>query len=259
MVFLVFVVVLAVIGLTMVMGASSLQSQEIANRAAADQQAYLDDAARAIRVWYQENLARVDAVDGPPAIGAMLNRAGVARRYGVQAAASHRIVAGEVAYRVIVMWIPVTNPDRSVFNVSSGQFTPAPGVRHATVSGRDLQAKAVAETRRAMAALAGALENYFSARFAIGGRDVRVNQFRPDPSCAGTVGVMPCLDTYTMATRVDWTGVGLGGVSVADAWGTSLEVSNLQDAQTTDPPYSFAIRDRTPFGTVLRMNAVQRL
>ena len=121
-VFLLFVVVLAVMGLTIVMGASSLQAQEAANRAAAERQTYLDEAAHAIRGWYVQNLAFVDSALAPPSVASILNQAGVNRRYGVEARASNRIAAGAVAYHVIAVWIPVARPDPSTFDLTPGSL-----------------------------------------------------------------------------------------------------------------------------------------
>lgn len=69
---------------------------------------------------------------------------------------------------------------------------------------------------------------------------------------------MPCLDAYTAATTVDWLEAGVGAVQAIDAWGGTLELSNLADASTEIPPYSMAIRARTPWGAVLHAQAVQR-
>jgi type II secretory pathway pseudopilin PulG len=258
-IFLLLVVAIAVVGVTLILAASRLQAQQAANRAAAEQFAYLRKAAAAVEVWYRENLATVDSQDAAPVIDTVLDRAGVNRRFGLSARISNRLMAGNVGFRTLALWIPAAVPDPSTFDVTTGLFTPAPGVRFVTVSGAALQGQAVADTQRAMASVASTLEQYFAARAAAGGTGVGINHFRPDPTCSGAAGQLPCLDDYTVASAINWAGLGLSGLPVADAWGNPLALSNLADSSTAAPPFSMAIRAATPFGTQLTVRAVQPL
>ncbi len=258
-VFILFVVVLALIGVVMVMGASTLQAQGASNRAGADRQNYLNESARQLKGWYQAHLATVDANVDAPALTTIVSEAGLQDRFGVHIAVSNRLFAGDIGYRVFAIWIPLSTPDSSVFDAATGQFTPAANVQYVMVSGLEMQTAAMAETRRIMSNAVVSLENYFAAKYELAGRDVSINQFRPDAACAGATAGLPCIDTYAVATGIDWSTTGLSGASLVDAWGRSLEVSNLQDSQTANPPYSMSLRSSTPFGTFLTMSAIQRL
>jgi type II secretory pathway pseudopilin PulG len=257
--FILFVVVLAVIGVSMILGATTLQADTVANHVAEQRQDYLHRSTQQIERWYQSHLAIVDLNDDPPAIASILSEAGFASQFGAKVAVSQRQFNGDTAYRVFVVWIPNAMPDTSAFNNATGQFTPAPGVQYALLNGLSLQSAAMSATRNTINAAAISLENYFTARTELNGKDVSVNQFRPDTACSGTVAGFPCIDTYTDASAIDWSMTGIDPVRLVDAWGNPLEVSNLLDSQTTNPPYSMSIRAKTPFGTFITMSAIQRL
>lgn len=258
MVYLILVSALAVVAFTFVMGASSLQAQHAANRVQSDRAEYLREAANALAVWYAAHQATLDGTVAPPNSEEVLRGAGIAPRYGLALSASDRLIQDEVAFRVFALWLPAASPDPSRFDPSSGAFAPGPGVPFVVVSGADIQARAVADTRHTMARLAAQLEHYFAARTLASGGDVSANHFRPSNGCAREEGAMPCLDAYTAATSVDWLEAGVGAVQAIDAWGGTLELSNLIEASAEIPPYSMAIRARTPWGTVLQAQAVQR-
>ncbi len=252
-------IVLALVGFTWILGVSNLQAQAIANRQSATRAAYLRQSAEAVAAWYAENQASVDATAAAPAVADILARAGVVPRYGLRTVASQRIVQGELAYHVLVLWIPGGNPDPSAFDVATGVFSPGPAVPYEVVSGAGVQAKAVQHTRRVLTLAAAQLEQYFAARMRVGGGDITVNHFRPDSTCVGAAGTMPCVDAYTDVSLIDWRDAGVDELPLTDAWGQVLQVSNLADSSTTNPPYSMVIRSVAPWGTVLLSQAVQRL
>jgi Tfp pilus assembly protein PilE len=243
----------------LLLGASTQQAQQLLNREAAERTAYLQESAQALRVWYRANQATVDAGDTPLDVNAVLAAAGVSLRYRLRAASSRRLVQGELGFHMLVLWLPPLIPDSSVFDPATGAFTPAPGVAFVRVSGAEVQALALRDTRRILAEAAAMLEAYFAARARAEGEDVRVNYFRPDSACTPPPGAMPCLDSYVAANLVDWAAAGVDGVALRDAWGGLLEVSNLTDSATLAPPYSMAIRASAPWGTILQAQAVQRL
>lgn len=258
-VFILFAVVLAIVGVAMVMGASSLQAQSAANRQVRDREAYLKDTAQQLEAWYRSRVSTVDIVADAPDPDVVAQEANVSKRYGVRIAVSNRIVTGDLGYRVIVLWIPAAQPDASTFDPNTAAFVPATGVEYQVVNGQPIQQQAISETRRTLSNIAVSLVNYFAARYETGGKDVSINYFRPDATCSSTGEGLPCWDTYTSVSGVDWGSLGLPNLALNDAWGNAIEISNLADSQTAAPPYSIAIRAHTPFGTYLTMNAYQRL
>jgi hypothetical protein len=258
-VMLMFVVVVAAIGSVFFLSASSWQAQQLSNRVDAERADYLEQSARALRDWYVSNLAGVDATTEPPTEAAIVAGAGITPRFGLRIAASNRLVAGELGFHNMAIWIPQRQPDPSTIDTVTGVFTPDVRAAFRLVSGAELQADALAQTRRVLRQAAERLENYFVARTAINGGNVSINHFRPDPACGGAEGELPCLDTYVAATAVDWRSAGVDGMVGTDGWGNVIQVSNLADSATAAPPYSMALQTRTPWGSVVQVLAVQRL
>jgi hypothetical protein len=256
---LVLLILMTLVSSILLLGANTQQAQHLRNREVAERRAYLIEAAQQIRAWYRANPGTLDAQPGVLDTTGLLTAAGVRSRVGLRAATSTRLTRGELSFHDVVLWLPAAEPDASRFDPTTGAFTPGPSVAFVRVSGAEIQAEAVASTRRALADGAGALEAYFHARAKLDGEEVRVNYFRPDASCAGLPGEMPCLDTYAAVERVDWAAAGVDGLPQRDAWGSALEVSNLLDSSTATPPYSMALRARTPWGALLQVQAVQRL
>lgn len=252
-------VVTAWITTVMLFGMNTQQAQQLLNRDAAERTAYLKEAAQALRAWYRANQATVDAAAAALDTNAALTAAGVTPRYRLRVASSVRLIQGEVSYHDLVLWLPEAEPDASVFVAATGAFAPAAGVAFVRVSGQEIQAMALRDTRRILAETAEALEHYFAARARVAGEEVRVNYFRPDNLCAPPPDAMPCIDAYLTADRVNWAGVGIDGITQRDAWGSLIEVSNLADSTTGAPPFSMAIRATAPWGTVILAQAVQRL
>lgn len=229
---------------------------------------YLSGAATALRTWYGQNAARLDADDTPWDGLALLASAGVTRRYGLRVAVSARQglpcppAPGEcLAYRVIALWLPpVSTPDTSAFDAATGAFAPAAKATWTLVSGQDIERQAVARSRDTMADLQGALQSYFISRQRDDGASTTdTNWFRATPCSNTLAGALPCVDTWTPGAA---SGLGpLAGIDASrfyDAWGQPIQVSNLQHSSLA-PPYAMALKTVTPWGSPLEATVLQPL
>lgn len=250
------VAVVVTIAGAIVAGWATLATRTQADALAQVQQAYLEEVRIALQGWYARELARVDrSVDAPDA-SLLLREAGIGPRWGLRLAASDRLSRDGTAYRVIVAWLP-GEADASVLDASSGRFTPSAGARWTSVSGFDLQAGAVSETRARLDRLARHLESAFRARLLSDpSRDATVNRFRALRCAAPSAGELPCIDDFT---PVDAAGLaqaaGIDPLLLINAWGGPIEASNGSGASQA-MPFSMALRTATPWGGTLAISAV---
>ncbi len=241
---------------TIVVGWATLATRVQTDGLAQVQQQYLDEVRLSLLGWYAGELAQLDRSAEPPDPATVLRGAGVAVRWGLRVAASERLVRESVSYRVIAAWLPGEG-DASILESATGRFTPSAGTRWIVVSGFDLQAAALAETRARLDRLARQLEAAYRARLLSDpSRDATVNRFRALRCSAPSPGEMPCIDDYV---AIDASGLvraaGLDPLLAVNAWGAPIEVSNGIDASPV-VPFSMALRTATPWGGALSMFAV---
>ena len=220
------------------------------------QQAYLEEVRAALLGWYAREIGRIDRTTEAPDAASLLREAGIAARWGLRIAASDRLARDGISYRVIVAWLP-GEADASTLDPSTGRFTAVGGPRWISVSGFDLQAGAVSETRARLDRLARHLESAYRARLLSDpSRDVTVNRFRARRCAAPAAGELPCIDDYM---PVDASGLGqaagLDPLLGTNAWGGPIEASNGVDASQAIP-FSMALRTSTPWGGTLAVFAV---
>ena len=250
------VAAMVAIAATVVVGWATLATRAQSDGLAQAQQAYLDEVRAGLLGWYARELALIDRGGEPPDPATALRGAGVAVRWNLRVAASERLVRDGIAYRVIAAWLPGEG-DASMLEPVSGRFTPSAGARWILVSGFDLQAAALVETRARLDRLARQLEAAYRVRlFSDPSRDATVNRFRAVRCAAPSPGELPCIDDYA---AVDVSGLvgaaGLDPLLAANAWGAPIEVSNGIDASPVIP-FSMALRTATPWGGTLSMFAV---
>ena len=250
------VATMVTIAATIVVGWATFASRVQADGLAQVQQAYLDEVRAALLGWYVRELAQVDRRPEAPEPAAVLREAGIAPRWGLRLATSERLEREGIAYRVLAAWLPGEG-DASALDPATGQFTPSSGARWITVSGFDLQAGAMAETRARLDRLARHLESAYRARLLSDpSRDATVNRFRAVRCAAPAAGELPCIDDYA---ALDASGlalaVGLERLLLSNVWGASIEASNGVDASPV-MPFSMALRTTTPWGSRVSLFAV---
>jgi hypothetical protein len=249
-------VVIVLIAAAVVTGWATLASVAQANDLDRLQREYLSQVRDNLLAWYRRELAQVDAVSAPPGAQLVLRSAGVTPRWRLQIALSERIERDGVAYRVIALWLP-GEADASVLDAATGVFTPSPGARWLLVSGFDLQASAMTETRQRLVEVARRLESGYRLRhLADPSRDVEVNRFRAASCAQARPDDWPCLDTYVVLEASGLVAAaGLDARLLRNAWGAPIEASNLLDSSLVSP-HSMALRTVTPWGSTLAAVAV---
>jgi hypothetical protein len=250
------VAVVVTIAGAVVAGWATLATRTQSDTLAQVQQAYLEEVRASLLGWYLRELGRIDQSVEAPDAARLLREAGLAQRWGLRVSASDRLSRDGTAYRVIAAWLP-GEADASTLDPATGRFTPSAGVRWIVVSGFELQAGAVSETRARLDRLARHLESTYRARLLSDpSRDVTVNRFRALRCASPEAGELPCIDDYA---SVDASGlglaVGLDPLLRTNAWGGPIEASNGVDASQA-MPFSMALRTTTPWGGTLAVSAV---
>jgi hypothetical protein len=249
-------VVIVTIAAAVVVGWSTTTTVAQANGLRHAQRAYLLEVRAQVEAWYERELAQVDRDVPAPDPRQVLREAGIAPRWGLRVAISDRLMRDGVAHRVFAAWLPVEG-DTSAFDVSTGRFTPSANTQWVSLSGFDLQARALADTRSRLARAARQLEAGYRARLlADPGRDVTVNRFRAASCAAPMAGEIPCIDSYVPigSTRLAEV-AGLEPQAAVNAWGGPVEASNAVDSSWV-MPFSMALRTATPWGDTISMRAL---
>ena len=225
------------------------------------QLAYLTALRERLEQWYAHSAATVDAGATAPDMQAVLRQIGAVRRWNLQVRAAERQTEGAVTFRVLALWLPPASaPDTTTFDPATGALVPAANTPSARIDGRVIQSQALAASRHGLQRLAQALENRFKARYlADPGRNVTVNHFRARSCASPLPDELPCLDQYTALDASLLLAMGADARLARNGWNLPVEVSNSADAQTAGPPYTFALRTATPWGTWVRASAIQPL
>ena len=242
---------------------------------------YVRRVAKDVDNWYQLNYARL--VDGSfnPNEAALLREAINERQFGVRLQISNIIGAPPncpnsnigvgrcVPYRNIAIWVPKTSGgDTTTFNPTTGALTPDPDAYSVNYAGRDYAMKLATSTVRQMDRLGALLQGYYST---VSERsptaDFGRNYFRAIDCNARDFFEIACYDNYAKNSSVPADQgrisalIGIDEAQFITVYGTDVEVSNLEDSRTADlgglPPYSMALRARTPWGAFFRLTVAQ--
>jgi len=249
-------VAIVMIAASVVVGWAAMATGAQSNGLVRAQQAYLSEVRARLVEWYERELPTIDRSAAPPDTGRLLREAGIDARWGLRVAVSDRLLRGGVGYRVIAAWLPGEG-DASTLEVTDGRFTPSTNTAWVTVSGFELQSRALAQTRARLARTARQLESLYRARlWSDPSRDVTVNRFRAARCDRPLAGEIPCIDDYApVAAAGLLEAVGLDTLAAANAWGGVVEVSNGVDSSQV-MPFSMALRTTTPWGSTVAMRAV---
>lgn len=204
-------------------------------------------ASERLRDWYRGHLAELDTPGGlPPDPAAAL--AGEPRLREVQVDLGALASDGEVLGRPVRAWMR-SDPGGA-------------GSAAVAVDGRALEREAMRSARAQLAGLARRFEAWYAARIAIDPlHRLDRDWYRPvDAGCLALAGELPCLSDWTAAGSVASAAAALGvdAAAFATPWGDCcpVELDNGLD-QGAGPPYTLALRVRTPWNQALLVQAVQ--
>lgn len=271
------VIALAIVAFTIVLGYSTWMTKQEAELLPGRQRAYLEDLQRKLQDFYLKHAEEIDATStGGPYRDPdnVMQLAGIQPKWGLQLAVSDRQYRAGVAYTVYAAWLPLGEEMDAgpVFSPASGSLTLCPGSAsppgcerrlYVIVDGYPVQMDAYTRTIRTLEGVAARLQAYFKSKFLLDpDRRVNRNHFRPaSATCDRVPDELPCVDVYTALTNPETAPVvslaGLSSDLLGNAWGGPVEVSNLQDASTSVPPFSMVVRTRAPWGDTYTVQAVQ--
>lgn len=282
---IVIVTVVAVILLLILVGGISVYTKEIANLEPTSKAAYLNNAEKAIALWYRKNALRIDAPGGGVCIPIteedLFKETMLIPEFGARMDISPCLDthAPTVVHRNIAIWIPAKGiQDASIINPLTGSFKPSNSeVQYRLIDGHLIEAKMVAETRAMLQEIGRALELRFKAK--IDGdpdRDLGINHFMAvdcnnpgadEIPCAGTLSdPYAILDQATLDTLKLAQFASVSHNMNRDSWGQYIVFNNrLEDSNSclpegvldNRPPYRMMLQSITPWGTEITICPVQ--
>jgi len=247
-----------------VIGPMFIKYLEQIDAAETNESTYLDDVSAKLVELYSQNAGAIDQnvtySPDPNDIWASLN---VQPKAGMRLAVSTRLTGNQVQYRRFVVWLQRANPDTSAFDPATGTFTPGTGVPFRVIDGEPIQGKKYEITLQRMQMFASMLQKRFQTKFEADPlRTLTINHFRPiSGTCTTTTDDIPCIDTYAnVMTAASWTSLlSQDPAAWTSAWGQPFTVSNLQDSNTLNPPFTMAIRTALPWSGSVLVSAIQPL
>ena len=259
---MVFVLVLVLLMVTSwILGLSSMEATRQDNALQNEQQAYLLRIQGALKNWYQQHAAAVEASTAPINIVTVLSTLGFPLKWHVTGASSHQLIQNNIAYHVFAVWIPGSAAASASMDLATGIFTPGSAKAYELVDGFTLESGLVLQTTRTLQKDANRLQEMFRAdTLQDEQHQINWNHFRAQDCSQVESDEMPCLDTYVALNQARLHALaGLDPSDEWDAWGSFLQVSNLLDSNTHAPPYTMALESVTPWGAIIRIFAIQPL
>lgn len=280
---LAFVLATAVVAFSLVVGYSGTMVRQHYNSLQARNEAWLKEQEEAIRGLWREEAFRIDqaSASNPYTVEDILKASSVTLRWNAEARLSKVLTEGDFSYRVLVLYMPSesdsTNPPNLAQFELTGVFQPCANAaaecaprQFVVISSYDLQKEMTREAQARLNKVAYRAQAQFKARMLLDPeRNVGVNYFRkPSGSCLGSPADLDCLDTYTplaSQTPGGWSltptakALQLTDEELVSPWGHPIEASNLQDSESTAPPFTMAFRVPKPSGGFLSAKAVQQL
>ena len=233
--------VMLAFALLLLAGWTAATSRRLEARAGEVRTAALQHARERLTRWYREHLAELDTPGGvPPDLPPSEPGPGA---------------AGLPSFQLGALVFQDAIPARSVVYQEAGR-------ERVLVDGHGLERSAQAAARVQLREVAARLETWFHARVADDPlHRLDLNHFRPaDAGCGEAGDELPCLADYTAlgGQPVLIRNLALSPEDLHSPWGDCcpIEVSNGADANPA-PPYSMALRIRTPWGVAIPMLAIQ--
>jgi hypothetical protein len=235
---------------------SDAQVKEAASRGNAELS--IDVARVALSSWYERTIANDTA---------QVLVAPTFQQLGVDAKPTWRILVSEpitedsLRFRRFVIVEEARPESSTAFTPSTGAFTSSVGNVYRQLDGKLIHTAALLATEERLKRLATLLQRRYSVMLTTDPlRDTTINHFRPRQGCSASANEIPCVDDYQAASTVGLqTILGLEPAGLVSGWGSPVEVSNGVDSNTVAPPYTMALRARTPWGTYVTAAAVQPL
>jgi Tfp pilus assembly protein PilX len=263
-------VVLAVAGVVLLF-VSSMQSSATYSQLASentDREAVVSAASASLSSWYNAESDTIELASSAEAEAQLLTRVSD-RRFGLRMAMSQQLglpcsvgatLVSCVPYRRFAVWLPaVSDASTASFDPGTGAFTAGNSIVSRVVDTRALQMDKAQKAVDRMQAVAGSIQRFAQARSAaLPYGSGRTNFLRAQRCVAVEIAELPCVDTYTDLVSSGVAGlVGLSASDVVSEFGGTVMFSNLQDSNSTLPPYSASIQVSTPWGTSLKVAVVQ--
>lgn len=281
---LVFVLIVAAVSFGLVLGYTGVMVHEEAQSQQQRGQGYVDSVVRAVEQSWKAAPKIVDSpsVSNTTTAEQLLADASVRVQHGLKVELSSVLNQDGVYYRAFVAYLPsITDesnpPDLATFK-ATGVFKPCttPGPTCVepvfnVYSSLELEKELMADTQNRLLRIAYKAQSYFKARMLLDPeRNIGVNYFRaPHGSCTVSGHDLGCTDFYTpLASMVSAGGytphhvaitLGLTTRETFTPWGDPIEFSNLEESQTSGPPFTMAFRAPLPGGGYKKIYAIQQL
>lgn len=274
---LILVVLTAMVTLMFITGYSGLLTQQAANTLKATQERYLLETAKSLEAVWEQHAPTLDAPGSTSTAADILRLTGISPRHGSQLVLSNVLVSAvdNLSYRNAVLYIPTdsdsSNPPNLAHFAATGEFISCTNSAATcdervfrVFSSLEIQRQKSEETYFRLQKVAAKAQSYFKARMmADPEHAIDINYFRmPSGSCSATPGMdLGCsMDRY-QELRNEYAKYvfGISDEELYTAWNTPIEVSNVQDSNTTAVPFSMAFRARRPLGDYVVVRAVQQL
>lgn len=280
---LVFVAAVGVVALTLVLGMYTEALRATNNMRESTERAKLTQAAESMKGFYYKNLTTMDAVTLIPteAEKKVVEEAG---DLGLVKVVASEPKAGSdgIYYRRWILYFPSRtnelNPPKldqfRTTGVWAGCANPSVDCvqpQYVEFSSEPIQREQYKIAANRLRKVVLKAQSYFKARWMQDPEKSLVpNYFRvASNDCSITASEdLGCVDTYTQLATTGYPLTGtmndvamklmLSPDELMSPWGSYLELSNMQDSEYQDPPYTLSVRYRTPQGTYLVMKAVQQ-
>lgn len=269
---LVFVLILAAIAFFFVVAYAGILTRHVANELPRKKEEAVLQALEQVRGYWMANSATLDAPGSTVTAAGVIGATGVNLKYGSQLEVSNLLTKNGATYRKVLIYSQLTDDaqplDLAKF-VSTGEITPCPSatdcgwVWAVFDSFSEIHQAYAIETQARLRRVAFKAQAYFKARnMQDPERNISVNYFRkPSGNCVVLPQDLGCADTYTpLANMPQMTrNLGLSAEELYSPWGTPIEASNLEDSETTNPPFTMAFRVKKPDGSYYTIKAVQQI
>ena len=283
---LIFVLLTGIIAFSLVVGYAGLMTREQANGLKGGRATYLQETVAQLEALWRLNAFQLDEASPSNALDGeqLLTMAGVTKKGGIEALVSPilRVPGESTVYRNVVIFYSTETdesnpPDRSLF-LLTGEFKSCLDTSlkcaerdFILFNSLEIQRSLAKITQERLLRIAFKAQSYFKARqLQDPERNISVNYFRkPMGGCVVSQMDLDCVDVYTPLTSLTSmttssrlllaVNLGLSNEEMFSGWGRPIQVSNLQDSETNDAPFTLSIRAEIPFGGFKTIKAIQQL
>lgn len=267
-------VVALLLGATLILAGSfrSRVVRQVELNLSRDQSTYLDAVIKNAHDWYQREALTLEVLATTPTESELIQKIAPDYKFGLRALVSNQqglpcastATFGTCApYRVIAIWLPpVSAPDTSSFDISTGSFIPDPTVLSAGSSRLFntmlYQQGLMVQINETLKLTAARIQNFTRAQQNLAGYASFQNFLRSSDCTSPNAMHLPCIDTYTSITSTTIPSMlGLPDSDFITPWGDVIQISNLVDSNITSMPYSLSIKASSPWGQTTTLQVQQ--